>query len=956
MQKYSLTIAIALLLSFLSLNASPFQGAAKGKVYGKITDAKTGEPLFGVVVTVESSGTGVTTDFEGTYSLIGLAPGNYKIKFKLLSYKEKVVEVAMTGNEPISLNISLEDVATDLGPVEVVGNYKQESVASLLIDQKKAVAISDGISADAIKRTPDNNTSEVMKRVSGASIQDNRFAIIRGLNDRYNIAFLNGAPLPSTESDRRAFAFDIFPSNMVDKLVITKTATPDLPADFAGGVINVITRDIPEDNFYSIGGSVSYNAITTFKDRAYYQGGKTDWLGFDDGTRALPGSIPDAQTYKTATTSGDSSKLFWSKDFTNNWATKRQKSTSPNGSFQFAIGQKIEGENNQLGIAFAASYNNSFRFSNVTRNQYDVLDNNTLLRTYNDSMHKHEILGGVLLNIGYKIGDNNKIALKNIYSINSEDQAVLRSGLTNVNDTFAVQQVRNTAYWYQQNQLIANQLVGEHYASKIGLRVKWTAGYSHAGRIMPDFRRVSYARAYDLLNPENTTGAYTAQIGNQVQLEQAGRFFSTLAEDQFSGTYELGMPFKFMSGKNLETNFKAGGFNQYRTRTFSARSFGYVFKPGNGLNNSYKQGSLDTIFSPDNFVYNRFYIDDATNPTDAYDANSTLHAGFIMFDQRIAKKFRTVWGVRFENFTQRLYSKNSNGDPLEVNTTKNDWLPSLNFTYELNAKTNLRFSASKTISRPEFREIAPFAFYDFNLDAVVAGNPDLQRASIGNFDVRYEYYPTGGELVSASVFYKTFKNPIELINEPNVGAGSRRFGYSNAPSAQNYGIEFEVRKNFAFIDSMANTSFWGNLLFFGNFSYIVSQVDLSNFGEAGTGTRPLQGQSPYIINTGLQFNEPKTNIGFSVLFNRVGRRIAYVGNVQIPNIYENPRTIIDFQISKKFYKMMDVKFTLGDVLAQNLIFYQDMNNNKKFDKKGGDNIIFDYSYGLNASLGVSLKF
>jgi hypothetical protein len=250
MQKYTLTIAIALLFTLLNLNATPFQAAPKGKVYGKITDAKTGEPLFGVIVMVEGSGTGVTTDFEGAYSLIGLGNGTYKIKFKLLSYKEKVVEVAINSSEPIVLNVSLEDVSTDLGPVEVVANYKQESVSSLLIDQKKAVAISDGISADAIKRTPDNNTSEVMKRVSGASIQDNRFAIIRGLNDRYNIAFLNGAPLPSTESDRRAFAFDIFPSNMVDKLVITKTATPDLPADFAGGVINVITRDIPEENFY----------------------------------------------------------------------------------------------------------------------------------------------------------------------------------------------------------------------------------------------------------------------------------------------------------------------------------------------------------------------------------------------------------------------------------------------------------------------------------------------------------------------------------------------------------------------------------------------------------------------------------------------------------------------------------------------------------------------------------
>lgn len=956
MKKLTIVTLLFFFLSVFTAHAGVLQSAPKGKVYGKVTDSKTGEPLFSVIVMVEGSSTGVTTDFEGGYALIGLAPGTYKVKFKLLAYQEKVVEVAINSAEPLALNIALDDESKQITGVEIVANYKQESVNSLLIDQKQAVAISDGISADAIKRTPDNNTSDVMKRVSGASVQDNRFAIIRGLNDRYNIAFLNGAPLPSTESDRRAFAFDIFPSNMVDKLVITKAATPDMPADFAGGVINVVTKDIPEENFFNIGGGIGLNAITTFKNRAFYQGGKFDWLGIDDGTRGLPTGLPDAQTYKGATQSGDSSKFFWSKQFANNWATKRQASTAPNGSFQFTLGRAIEGENNKFGVILAASYNNSYRFSMVKRNMYDVLDNNNYLRAYNDSSFKHEILAGVLLNLGYKIGQNNKLSFKNLYSVNSEDQTILRGGLTNLNDTASVQQVKNTAYWYQQNQLLSQQLTGEHFSPKGLIRVKWTGGYSHVKRDMPDFRRVSYARGYNLLNPDSTTGPYTAQIGNQVQLEQAGRFFSKLKESQYSGSYEVGLPLQFIKNKAYETNIKAGGYHQYRTREFNARSFGYVFKTGGGLTNAYKQGVLDTIFDPSNFKYNRFYIDDATNPTDAYTANSTLHAGFIMADQRIASHLRAVYGVRFEHFNQRLDSKNSNGDPLSVNTTKNDWLPSINLTYELTQKMNVRLSASRTVSRPEFREIAPFAFYDFNIDAVVAGNPLLQRASIGNFDARWEYYPTGGELISVSGFYKTFKNPIEFINEPNSGAGSRRFGYANAPSATNYGVEVEIRKNFSFIDSLANTSFFGNVVFFGNFSYIVSKVDLTSLGEAGTGTRPLQGQSPYVLNTGIQINEPKTNIGFSLLVNRVGRRIAFVGNNQVPNIYENPRTVLDLQVSKKFFKKLDVKFTLGDILAQNQVYYQDLNNNKKLDRTGADNIIFDYTFGLNASLGLSLKF
>lgn len=957
MTRITSLLVLFLIITTLSARAGIFQATPKSKIYGKITDAKTGEILFGVIVTVEGTSVGASSDFEGGYTLMGLAPGTYKIKFKLMSYKEKVVEVALKDGDAIDLNISLEDAATDLGTVEVTTTYKQESVSSLLIEQKKAVAISDGISADAIKRSPDNNTGEVMKRVSGASIQDGRFAVIRGLNDRYNSAFLNGAPLPSTESDRRAFAFDIFPSNMVDKLVITKTATPDLPADFAGGIINIVTRDIPEDPFLTLSTSWGYNAITTFRQRAYSNGGKWDWLGIDDGTRSLSSSLPSTADYKAATQPGDSSKLNWSKLFSNNWGTQRQASTMPNGSFQASMGTSISGAKNKFGVILALSYNNSSRFSLVDRKQNDLFDNNVALRSYQDSAFKREILGGALLNFGYKIGDNHKISLKNVYAINTEDQTILRHGLTNMNDSSAMQQVYNTAYWYQQNQLSSTQLVGEHYMPGAKIKIKWTGGYSHVSRKMPDFRRVSYARGYDPHNPDSVVGNYTAQIGNQVQLEQAGRFFSTLKENIYSAGYEIGLPFEFMNSKNFETNFKAGGYHQYRSRDFNARSFGYVFKPGSGLTNGYKQTALDSIFDPSNFIYKRFYIDEATNPTDSYTASSMLHAGFIMFDQRFMQNIRAVWGLRVENYNQKLSSLDSGGDPLEVNTTKLDWLPSVNLTYEVTKRMNLRFSASKTLSRPEFREIAPFAFYDFNLDAVVAGNPDLQRTSIANYDVRWEYYPTGGELVSATFFYKNFTNPIEFINEPNVGAGSRRFGYANAPGATNYGFELEVRKNFSFLDSLFNTKAFGNFVFFGNFAYIVSKVDVSSFGDASTGTRPLQGQSPYIINAGLQFNEPTTDIGFSLMVNRSGRRIAYVGNAQMPNIFENPRTVLDFQLSKRFFKKLDVKFTLGDILAQRLVFYQDLNNNKKFDGHGrGDNLIFSYTYGMNASLGLSYKF
>ncbi len=272
----------------------------------------------------------------------------------------------------------------------------------------------------------------------------------------------------------------------------------------------------------------------------------------------------------------------------------------------------------------------------------------------------------------------------------------------------------------------------------------------------------------------------------------------------------------------------------------------------------------------------------------------------------------------------------------------------------LTEKANLRLCASKTLSRPEFREIAPFAFYDFNIDYVVAGNPRLVRSEIYNYDARWEFYPGNGQVVSASVFYKYFRNPIEFINNPNSGAGSRTYGYANAPEATNYGFEFEFRKNLDFADNWFKTKFFSNLTWNGNFAYIFSEVDLSKFPDAGNGKRQLQGQSPYIINSGLQYRVPNTSTSFSFMVNRVGRRIAFVGNKQIPDIYENPRTVLDFQFAFKASKHLDLKFNFSDLLAQHQVFYMDNDKNKKYSSK--DNTIFDYTMGRNLGFSATYKF
>ena len=941
-------ILTSILLTIIHFNIA----AQTGKIAGKVTDAKTGETLIGVAVVLDGTTTGGATDLDGKYIIQNLQPGVYKISAKYISYKSKLIDgVAVKAGEVTNLNIILEENTTDLKEVIISASYNRESVNTLLLEQKNAVAVSDGISADAIKRTPDNNASDVMKRISGASIQENKFAVIRGLNDRYNLAFINGAPLPSTESDRKAFSFDLFPSNMLDNLVIYKTATPDMPAEFAGGIIQISTKEIPEEGFISASTSGSYNSITTGKTKLASEGSKTDWLGYDNGLRDIPNDFPEFNGFKTLSLA-DSNKIKFGSMFKNNFAINRN--TAPiNNNIQLSAGTVFNIFKLKAGIVGSLSRNETYRFSEVQRNFYDVNDNNTLLNQYNDSLHKREVLSGALLNFSVRIGEKSKISLKNSYTLNGEDQTIRRTGNSNMNVPGNEIDLKNTGLWYTENRLFTTQLNGEHVFTKWNVKLKWTGGYSNIQRDVPDFRRVSYSKL-----SSDTAGPYRLQVGNAVQLEQAGRFFSGLNEDIRSAGVDLTIPLVSLNSKNLTSTFKCGVYFQERARQFSARQFGYVFRAGPGVPANIKELPIDSVFDPTRFIFKSgryFMLEEATNPNDRYTADSKQNSGYAMLDQKLFNKLRLVWGMRFEEFLQRLNSLNASGDSVKVRTLKQDWLPSLNATYELTKKSNLRFSASRTLSRPEFREIAPFAFYDFNIDYVIAGNPNLKRASIQNFDLRYEFFPNGGQVISASLFTKQFTDAIEFINDIDVGAFSRRFGYANVNNATNYGAEIELRKNFAFIDSMAHTKCFSNLFFIGNFSYIVSEIDLTQFGLASTGVRPLQGQSPYIVNTGLQYNDNENGITASFMVNRVGRRIAFVGNAGIPDVYENPRTVMDLQVTKTIFKRLILKLTFADLLAQNQVFYMDLDKNKKFNADK-DNTVFDYSFGRTISFGASIKF
>ncbi len=935
-------IIASLLLCLTFTIFTNFTFAQTGKIAGKVFDSKSGEVLIGVKVNIEGTVTVTSSDYEGKFSLSNLKPGTYNLLVSYIGYSKKVLTgIEVKAKEVTPINISMIESTKGFDDIVIRGEVKKESANALLIQQKNATTISDGVSIETIRKTPDRNTSDVLKRVSGATIQDNKYAIIRGLPDRYNAAFINGSPLPSSEPDRKAFAFDIFPANLLDNIVIVKSATPDLSGEFAGGLILIKTKDIPDQNFYNLSFGTSINTLTTFNKFNTNVNGSTDFLGIDDGTRKLPGSLPDNKTmlsYQNNIQTLDDVKRMVNiaKPFNNNFKVNENASMRPAYSFQFSMGQLKKFKTSELGSVFSMSMQNTPTTQQISRKDYD---DNGKIYDYNDEQNTINTLNGFLWNISLK-NKNNKISFKNLLNINSNDQTVIRNGQDLAGGTVS----KSYAMWYTQNILNSHQVSGEHFVKKFESKINWTLGYSGLNRETPDFRRVKYQKS-----ASDELAVFEVPLNSIPQTDAAGRFYSSQNDKIYNAGIDISRPLNIKKFKN---EIKFGGYAQYRDRIFNARQLGYIFAPGQnpvGL----KSLPIDQIFSSNNIDMNGLILKELTSPSDAYTASSNLYAGYVRFDSKLTKKLRAVWGARLESYNQKLNTfVTGKTEAFIIDTTVIDILPSMNLVYALTSKSNLRASYSQTVSRPEFRELAAFSFFDFNDNLLVEGNQQLKRTKINNYDLRYEFYPTPAQIVSGSVFYKQFENPIE--KSLTQGGSPKTMGYSNVTSAFTYGIEIDYKLNFGQLFNSKN-EFLEGLNFIGNMAYIKSEVDVSKVLATGDKVRPLQGQSPYIINGSLQYTNTKKAYGVSASFNRVGERIVNVGNIEYASYWENPRSVIDLQINKTFYKKLDVRLGIRDLLAQNIIFYQNGDANTSYDSSK-DKDIWNFKVGSSYSINLSYKF
>ena len=942
-----------------------------GNINGKVIDKKTGEELIGVTILVEGTSLGAVTDFEGKYHISGVSPGTYKLVASYISYNKKIISgVEVKPKETISLSFSMEIASKDLNEFVVVAEFKKESANALLVQQKNAVSVSSGVSADLIRKTPDRTTADVLKRISGASIQDNKFAIVRGLNDRYNMGYLNGAPLPSSESDRKAFSLDIIPASVIDNMQIIKGASPDMPGDFAGGIIQINTKDIPDENKIAVNFGSQYHSLTTFKNGLRGNTSSTDWLGFDGGARQIPSGLMSTEQSKSASNSSFDfdQKAAQTKSFNNNFQPNSVGSFRPNYSFQLSASKRMKLFKNDFGMIFALSYNNSFKYTPFSTNNLPVLGMQSVNSQtsdgtfYNYDNYKNNITSGAVLNFAYKIGKNSKLTFKNMLTSNSEDQTIHQTGIRYLsrNNPDNIEQTKfdNYTFYYQSSRLYSSQLSGEHLLTKNKIKLNYTGSLNTIHREMPDYRRILYQSNKLATDPDfNEYSVSTAGDANSYSPQQSGRYFSNLDEKMYSVSYDLTIPFKVSVFQ--KSQLKIGGMNIWRDRSFSARSFMYTTASNYYDDMRASQiARLDPgqVFANQNIDKSTFFLNETTQGTDAYIASSRLNAGYLMLDIKTIQRLRVIGGIRLEDFNQKL-SWTDKGIDVKVNKPNLDFLPSVNMIYELNSKANLRASASKTLSRPEFRELASMAFYEINYNAIITGNPDLVRTEIYNYDVKFEYFPTSGQLFSVNPFYKNFINPVEAKFDGG-GTGINSFTYINASQAVNYGVEFEGRLNLASLFK-ENTSEWiNNFTLFANYSLIYSNVKLNdsiNKSTNSVNTRPLQGQSPYVFNMGILYSNPKNKFDISITANQIGRRLAFVNDAKEFLIYEDSRTVIDMSVSKTFFKKLITKITLGDILAQPLVFYQDLNSNGKYDE-GSDVSTFKYKYGYTIQLHLGYSF
>ena len=936
--------------------------AQTGVIKGTITDANTKETLIGATVALQGTTNGAVTDFDGNFRIEKVQPGSYNLVISYISYDSQIVRVEVANGKESDVKVELKVASVDIKEVQVVAKRRDNTEVSMISNLKSGSLIVSGITAQQISKSQDKDAAEVIRRVPGITITDGRFVIVRGLIERYNSVMLNGATAPSFEADKRAFSFDAIPSGMINNILIYKSPAPELPADFAGAAINVETKSVADENSLVISYGTKFVQHTTFnKDFLTYSGGKTDWLGFDDGTRGIPAGIPTSTEFKELynwQTVDDylqkTDKLDQiSKLFSNNWGTQ-SKSPMPDQNVSVTLQRRFVLGKVSIGNISSFNYNSTSDWLNIHRLEYQDYspEQNLVIKDFDfkDVRSKESVKLGFIHNWNILYGNNQKLEFRNFLNQMGNKTTSVRDGINYYN----VETLRYFDLKFESRLVYSGQLAGEQRFNQDRTKLNWMAGYGSTNNKQPDNRRLAYALDENVQG--NNFNRYYLRLQSVPNPYMGGRLWLDLDENVVEFKADFEQLFRLFDSET-DYSLKAGIYHQQKTRSFDSRLIGAVAVKGAP---DIFYNSLNEIFAEENFYfdqtapYNEHGLSyrDNTNASDSYKASDELTAGYVGLKIPFTPKLNLYGGVRIEKFHRLIsdfYEKTENTDELDIVRDTINVFPSLNLTYNLNEKNLFRASYGKTVNRPEFREMSNFVYQDFEMFVLIHGNEELQNAYIDNYDFRYEWYPSAGEIVSVAAFYKNFTNPIEAFLIP-AGTGYDYKPY-NTEKGYSMGLELDVRKKLTeFEKSGSVLHYLKDLTIIFNTSLIKSEINTEKQGFARDTKRIMQGQSPYILNLGLNYQHEKSGLTASLNYNLCGKRIVYVGTPTNPHTWELPRNSLDLTVEKSIGKRLSLKAGLKDILNQPVRFVQYYGPAEDIEMD-----TYRYTPNRNFSLGVVVK-
>ena len=925
------------------LSAVSLQSWAQ-QLKGVVIDKNSKETLIGAVISIEGTDVKAVTDVNGNFSFEGLKDGTYKLYIKYVGYKTlKIDGVQM---KDAKLTIALQPDEQQLKGVTVTAVERRNTDAAMIQVAKSSPVIVSNVSAQEISRTQDTNAGEVIRRVPGVSLIDDKFVMVRGLSQRYNNVWVNGGAVPSSEADSRAFSFDIIPSSQIDNLTIVKSPTAEYPADYSGGFIIVNTKEIPAENSFSLSVGGNWNTASAFQDFAYSKGSATDFLAFDNGMRNIHGGINASlapQLDANGSPIDNYATSLLGNHLNNDWMVKSKK---PLGDLKLAasLNHRWMLGGRTLGMLAALNYTNEYRtYEKMENNLFGIYDaandKPNYLRHSVDDQYNNNVRLGTMLNFTLLSKDgNHKYQFKNIFNQLATSRYTWRDGVSAQSNL-----ERSAEYYYRSRTTYNGQLTGKHTFTSDAL--DWSIGYAYANRHLPDRRRY-------LIDDALESGVYALSTGNDISRE-----WTQLDEHILSLGINDKHHFKF---GNFEPDLQVGAYGEYRSRKYQTRNFIYNWNVSdNNMPSDFRHSDIPTLLSnEENMGYDKLYLLEQKQMRNNYRGHNTLGAGYLTLSLPFGQ-FGIHAGVRFEHNDMELISNTRDYEKSETSRhyRTSDFFPSLNTTYKLNDQHQIRLSYGRSINRPEFREVSSSVYYDFDLASNVQGNTELKNCYVDNLDLRYEWYPSRGEIISLAVFYKHFDSPIEWTYTV-AGGTDLIYSYKNAKSASNYGIELDIRKSLDFIGLRDfSWSFNGAL--------IKSKVQFEK--GAKEENRPMQGQSPYLINTGLFYKNEPLKMDIALLYNRIGKRIIGVGrsegssgddsNARVPHSYEMPRNTIDLSFAKKFGSHLELKLNIRDLLAEKVYYKQFADVTYRDGRtKEVEEITRCYKPGRNIGLQAIYKF